>query len=45
MRGDSMNSKEFTYKRIICNNAIKTACIELNMKVPEVYYLQRDNIR
>lgn len=40
-----MNDDEFAYKRMMCNKAIKTACIELNMKVPEVYYLQLDNIR
>lgn len=45
MRGDSMTGEEFAYKRMMCNKAIKTACIELNLKVPEVYYLQLDNIR
>lgn len=40
-----MTGEEFAYKRTMCNKAIKTGCMELNIKVPEVYYLQLDNIK
>ena len=37
--------EEFNKKRILCNIAIKKACMELNLKLPEIYYVQLDDIK